>query len=113
MGADETLVAHAHGDWVEGGRSNLFVRDEEGRFLTPPLSRGAVRGVAREILLERDPMAVEAEITDTILRGAREVVATNAVRGAVPLLRIDGRPVGDGGIGPGAERLAALLDAAA
>lgn len=111
-GADEALLAGPGNTWIEGGGSNLWVRDDEGRFITPPLTSGPVRGVAREILLNRDAMAIEGEISDQLLRGAREVVMTNAVRGAVAVLRIDGRTVGAGEIGPGAERLAALLDAA-
>jgi branched-subunit amino acid aminotransferase/4-amino-4-deoxychorismate lyase len=113
MGAEEALLAGPGNTWVEGGGTNLWVRDDEGRFLTPPLASGAVQGVAREILLTRDAMAIEGEISDRLLRSAREVVMSSAVRGAVAVLRIDGRSVGAGEIGPGAERLAALLDAAA
>ncbi len=113
MGADECLVAGPEATWIEGGRTNLWVRDEDGHFVTPPISTGAVRGVARDVLLERDPTTREAEVSDQLLLTAREVVLTSAIRGAIAVLRIDGRPVGNGEIGPGAERLAALLDAAA
>ena len=35
----------------------------------------------------------------------------NAVRGALPITRLEGRPVGDGKPGPWARRLAAALEA--
>ena len=94
VGADEALVAGPDSTWIEGGRTNLFVRSEDGRFVTPPVSSGAVRGVAREILLERDPLCEEGEVSDHLLRSAREVVACNAVCGAIAVVRIDGQPVG-------------------
>jgi branched-subunit amino acid aminotransferase/4-amino-4-deoxychorismate lyase len=113
FGVDEALLVGPDGCLVEGSRSNLFVRMTDGTFVTPPISAGAVRGVAREILLERMPDAREEAVTVELLRTAREVVLTNAVRGALPVVRIDGATVGNGQPGPGAKRLALLLDSCA
>ena len=43
------------------------------------------------------------------LRSAREIVVANAVRGARPVVRLDGRAVGDGRPCPWARRLDAAL----
>jgi branched-subunit amino acid aminotransferase/4-amino-4-deoxychorismate lyase len=65
--------------------------------------------VAREILLERVPEIAETELRRRSLEEARELVAVNAVRGALPVVELDGEPVGDGRTGPAAMRLQEAL----
>jgi D-alanine transaminase len=108
-GADEALLFDAAGFLVEGARSNLAFALADGRFAVPPLARGAVRGVALEAALAAGLVLVEREATRDTLGQVREIVATNAVRGARPILVLDGRPVGDGRPGPLAGALAAAL----
>jgi branched-subunit amino acid aminotransferase/4-amino-4-deoxychorismate lyase len=108
-GADEALLLDAAGRLLEGARTNAIVVDAAGRLATPPLELGAVAGVAREVLLERVPELVERVVLEPELRRAGEIVATNAVRGARPVVRLDGAPVGDGRPGPWARRLDAAL----
>jgi branched-subunit amino acid aminotransferase/4-amino-4-deoxychorismate lyase len=113
-GADEALLLDAEGRLVEGARTNLVVALGPHDLRTPALARGAVAGVARELALERVPELREADVAAGELRGARELLALNAVRGAVAVVRLDGRAVGDGRPGPWAARLAlALRDAPA
>ena len=111
-GADETLLLDAAGFLVEGARSNLVVVTAEGAWVTPPLRRGGVSGVARTLLLETARELREADVARPELMEARELVAVNAVRGAVPVVRLDGRPVADARPGPAAARLAQLLEQA-
>ncbi len=108
-GADEALLMSGDGCLVEGARTNVIVVRGDGALLTPPLSRGAVAGVAREIVLERVPEIREDEVPLATLAGAREVVLMNAVRGAVRLAALDGRRLGDGAASPWTQRLHALL----
>jgi D-alanine transaminase len=68
-----------------------------------------VAGIARDVALARVAGIEEREIAAAELRSAREIVALNAVRGAKPITRVDGAPVGDGRPGAWAERLAAAL----
>ena len=110
-GAQEALLFDASGLLVEGARSNLVVVDAGGRPATPPLSRGGVDGIARQLARERVPGIAERDVDAAGLRAAREIVALNAARGAVPIVSLDGRPVGDGCGGPFARRLAEALDA--
>ncbi|UCE86113.1 MAG: aminotransferase class IV [Deltaproteobacteria bacterium] len=106
-GADEAVLIDASGHVVEGAVSNLFWVGADGVLATPPLSRGAVAGVTRAVARERDPAIPERDVrADAPLR---ELIAVNAVRGAVPIVRLDDRPVGDGRAGPGASHLAELL----
>jgi branched-subunit amino acid aminotransferase/4-amino-4-deoxychorismate lyase len=108
-GADEAILLDAEQRVVEGARANLVVVLASGALVTPPLARGAVAGLAREIVLEGAAEIREADLARDELLAAREVVATNAVRGARPVVAIDGRPVADGRPGPLARRLAELL----
>jgi branched-subunit amino acid aminotransferase/4-amino-4-deoxychorismate lyase len=110
---DEALCLDAADRLVEGTRTSLVVVGHDGRAATPPLARGGVAGVAREIVLERLDALEEADVDAAALRSAREIVALNAVRGARPLVELDGKPVGSGGPGACAARLQAALDAEA
>jgi branched-subunit amino acid aminotransferase/4-amino-4-deoxychorismate lyase len=108
-GADEALLLDASGWLVEGARSAIIVVSARGEARTPPLARGAVAGVARAIALERVSGLAERDIERSELGAAAEIVAVNAVRGALPITRLDGRAVGDGLPGPWSRRLAAAL----
>ena len=62
--------------------------------------------------LARQRMPVEERaITLDELHAADEVLTTGAVRGVVPITAIDGRPVGDGSVGPHARALFTALAA--
>lgn len=111
-GCDEALLFDAQDQLIEGARSNLFVVDAQGDLCTPPLAPGAVAGLARSLLLERVPGIAERPLTRAEVLAAREVVATNAVRGAKPVTRLDAAPVGTGRPGAAAARLAAALETA-
>jgi branched-subunit amino acid aminotransferase/4-amino-4-deoxychorismate lyase len=111
-GADEALLFDEAGRLVEGARTNLAVALVDGRFVMPPLARGAVRGVALEAALAAGVKLEERDLGRGQLSGVRELVALNAVRGARPIVALDGRRLGDGAPGPLHAALAAALAAA-
>jgi D-alanine transaminase len=108
-GADEALLLDTSGWLVEGSRSAIVVISARGEARTPPLSRGAVSSVARALVLERVPEVAERDVGRSELAVAREIVAVNAVRGALAITRLDGHAVGDGRPGVWFRRLAAAL----
>jgi branched-subunit amino acid aminotransferase/4-amino-4-deoxychorismate lyase len=110
---DEALLFDGEGLLVEGARSSPVVVLADGRAVTPPLARGGVAGLARAIALDSDAGILEADLDRVALAAAREIVALNAVRGAHPVLRLDGRAVGDGRPGFAARYLGAVLERAA
>lgn len=83
QGAFDMIFFNERGELTEGGRSSVFVR-LDGRWYTPPLTAGVLPGVMRSVLLA-DPAwsASERNITLDDLRAAQEVVACNALRGAL------------------------------
>lgn len=102
-GAHEALLLDAGGSVTEGASSNVFaVRG--GRLLTPPLTVGILEGVTRGIAIA---LAREAgiDVSETSLRPddlvtADEVFITSTSREILPVVSIDGRPIGSGEVGP-------------
>ena len=106
-GADEALLFDREDCLVEASRSNVLLVDAQDRLVSPPLSRGAVAGVALEIVAERLPLAW-CDVRPSQIVAARALFAVNAVRGARPIARLDGETVGDVSH-PWAARLAEAL----
>jgi len=109
-GVDEALLLDSAGFLVEGSRSNMIVVPRGGAPVTPPDAAGAVSGIARGLSLERVGELSEAPVPEATLRGAAEIIAVNAVRGARPIVALDGAPVGDGRPGRWSRRFAEALD---
>jgi para-aminobenzoate synthetase/4-amino-4-deoxychorismate lyase len=83
VGAFDTLFFGEHGELLEGGRSNVFLR-LGGHWFTPPLADGVLPGVMRAVLLD-DPAwnASECRLTRADLERAEALVVCNALRGAL------------------------------
>lgn len=98
-GCDEALWCDAAGLLTEGTVSNVFVRLGD-RLRTPPASAGLLAGIARGRLLAAGRLGgvrlQVAPLAPAELATADEVFVTNAVRGAVPLLSLDGRALSRG-----------------
>jgi branched-chain amino acid aminotransferase len=92
-GFDDALMLNTAGNVVCGTVANLFALID-GELLTPPVSDGALPGLARAdvITLAR---AAERTLTREMLSRASEVFLTNAL-GLRPVIAIDGATVGDG-----------------
>jgi len=81
------------------------------RLVTPPLSAGILDGTTRDWLLGPDGAAtlglpaVEEAFEPDALLDAQEALLCSSVAGILPLVELDGRPIGDGGPGPWARRL--------
>lgn len=109
-GVDEVLIFDATGFLVEGGRSAVVVA-LDARALTPPRARGGVSSLTRDAVLAALPDVVEADVHADDVRAADEIVCLNALRGAKPVIELDGAAVGGGRPGPLAARLADALPA--
>jgi len=112
-GVDEALLCDADGRLVEGARSNVLLVDAAGRARFPDPALGAVAGIGLAVLRDATDDLAPGHLGATNVRSARELVAVNAVRGVRPIVALDDAPVGDGGPGPVARRLAAAFEAAA
>lgn len=64
----------------EGSRSNVYIQDAQGNWLTPPLACGLLPGVQRQALLDAAKVQ-EACISRRQLLDARAIRVSNALRG--------------------------------
>ena len=114
-GAYEAILCDGVGRITEGGSSNFFVI-KGGRLQTPPLSVGLLEGITRRTVIELcrgSGLSVdEVPLWPIDLRSADEALLTSSVRGLLPVVRVDGQPIGDGKPGPITRRVMALYDAA-
>jgi len=104
---DEVLLFDADGLLVEGAHSNFLVVTEAGQVVTPDPALGAVEGLGLTIVLENQPEIAFARLRHEDLEGVREMMSVNAVRGIVPITRLDGNAVAAGLPGPWSRRLRA------
>ena len=105
-GADEALLV-ADGLVLEASTANVWWRRGE-QLYTPATRAGVLPGVTRELVLELADASVEAfPLSD--LAEADEAFTTSSIREVMPVVALDGRPVGDGAPGPAAARLQAAL----
>ncbi|MEH6575892.1 MAG: aminotransferase class IV [Amphritea sp.] len=101
-GADEALMIR-DGLLTEGAFCNVFVVDK-GVIYTPKHSSEILGGTTRELVLRlADDEGIpcqEVDIDYAHLMAADEVWISSSTRAVVPVLQIDGKPVGDGNKGP-------------
>ncbi len=102
-GFDEALLISGKGTLLEGSRSNVFFF-RKGVLFTPALRCGCLRGVTRQAVIRlaraRGWKVREAEVDSGQILQAEEAFLTNAVRGLMPLTRIDDRMISRGRMGP-------------
>lgn len=106
--AREGILLNTEGDVAESTHANVFVV-LDGTLVTPSLESGVLAGITREVVLG---LARDAEIpcrTDRIpgdrLARAREIFLTSTTREVLPVVRLDGRGVGDARPGPITRRI--------
>ncbi|HTR50536.1 MAG TPA: aminotransferase class IV [Kofleriaceae bacterium] len=98
-GADEAIRLDDAGHVVEAATATLFVVTA-GAVTTPPLTAGILPGITRARVLAlcaaEGIAARERRLALAELRAADEIFATSALRGVVPITRLDGEPRASG-----------------
>ncbi len=103
-GARDAWFVDKDGRVTEGSSSNAWIVTGAGEVVTRPADHAILRGVTRAVLLE----AIEAQGLTLAERAfslqeayaAREAFITSASQIVLPVVRIDGRSIGDGKPGP-------------
>lgn len=107
-GALEAIFQTNTGMLTEGTMSNVFLY-ENGFLRTPDLSLGVLKGITRQVVLrlvkESGLNYSEGAVMSESLYTAVEVFITNSVAEIMPVVKVDGRTVGDGCPGPVTRRL--------
>lgn len=109
-GADEALMLEAGNGVAEGVGENVFCVRARA-IITPPAYAGILRGVTRDAVLEIAAAAKyeihESNLTRYELFTADEMFLTGTAAEIVGVVKLDGRVIGDGKVGPVTKDLAA------
>jgi branched-chain amino acid aminotransferase len=101
--ADEALMLNDAGNVAECTADNVFVI-KRGQIFTPPITAGALRGITRgivfEIAAELGIKVLETDITRHDIFVADECFLTGTAAEIIPVVKADGRLIGNGKAGP-------------
>jgi D-alanine transaminase len=116
-GAKEAWFVDDQGYVTEGASSNAWIVDKEGRLVTRHIDNAILRGVTRTTLmdvLQREAISVvERAFTVEEAKNAREAFITSATNTVMPVISIDGQPIGNGAPGMLTQRLRSEFHGAA
>jgi len=102
-GAREAWFVDAEGYVTEGGSSNAWIVDRDGRLITRQVDDSILRGITRTTLIDllqrENIQLVERPFTVEEAKAAREAFITSATNIVMPVVRIDGKPIGNGAPG--------------
>ena len=108
VGCPEAILTDPEGILLEGAASNLFLVSS-GNLLTPAVGAGFLAGLTREKILGlAKKLGIEVRekrLDGSHLEAADEVFVVGSVREVVPVVRVDGRTIGDGTPGPVTRRV--------
>jgi len=111
-GAAEAWFVDELGFVTEGASSNAWIVDAEGTLRTRDTNANILRGVTRNTLLdvirENGLTVDERPFTPADAEAAQEAFITGAGAMVLPVIAVDGKPVGAGKVGPVATRLRRL-----
>jgi D-alanine transaminase len=103
QGAREAWFVASDGTVTEGSSSNAWIVTRDGTLVTRKADRAILRGITRTVLLDvlraHDLKLEERPFTVAEAQGAREAFITSASQTVMPVVRIDGQPVGNGAPG--------------
>ena len=109
QGAREAWLVDREGRVTEGSSTNAWIVTADGKVVTRPADNGILRGITRSVLIDalkaQGLVFEERAFTISEAHGAREAFVTAASQIVMPVVRIDGRLVGNGKPGPVATAL--------
>jgi branched-chain amino acid aminotransferase len=109
-GADDALMLDVHGFVAETNATHVFLVSG-GRVLTPT-ARACPEGITRATVLELcDANRIPSEVRDlstTEVYRADEMFCTGTMGELAGVIKVDGRPIGDGTVGRVTRRLSDL-----
>ena len=116
-GAQEAWFLDEDGNVREGGSSNAWIITADDKLVTPPATNAILCGITRTTLIdliEREGLTLEERpFTIEEAQNAREAFITSASNLVMPVISVDGRPIGNGHPGTMSERLRATFHAVA
>ncbi len=109
QGAREAWFVDANGFVTEGSSSNAWIVTKDRQVVTRPADQAILRGISRTVLLDviraQGLTLEERAFTVAEAHDAQEAFVTSASQTVLPVVKIDGAPIGDGRPGPVAAAL--------
>jgi D-alanine transaminase len=103
QGAREAWLVDAKGFVTEGASSNAWIVSRDGKLITHPLGRDILPGITRSVVIDvikgQGLAFEERAFSVEEAYAAREAFVTSASQIVLPVVSIDGRPVGNGAPG--------------
>ncbi len=97
-GFDEVILLNERGEVAECTSANIFIANGN-EVWTPPLASGCLPGITRELLLSEVRAAGihvgEKSLTPRDLESAGEVFITSTTRDLLPVIHVEGKPMGN------------------
>ncbi|KPK38059.1 MAG: branched-chain amino acid aminotransferase [Omnitrophica WOR_2 bacterium SM23_29] len=98
-GVEEAIMLNSEGYVAECTGDNIFIV-KRGTLLTPPVYIGSLRGITRDVIFDL-AKAIKIPVREEILTrhdlfNADECFLTGTAAEAIPVVKIDGRKIGDG-----------------
>ena len=103
QGAREAWFVDRNGRVTEGSSSNAWIVTRDGKVVTRHADHAILKGITRAVVL--DMLAAqgleleERAFTLEEVHAAREAFLTSASQIVIPVVRVDGRPIGNGAPG--------------
>lgn len=106
-GANEVLYHH-QSEITECPRANFFLVTHNNEVITP--AKNILKGITRKKILECAQFNIkEGTISLREIENAKEAFITSTTKYVLPVLKIDGNPVGDGNPGKMTAKISRLL----
>src|ERR1035441_5207728 len=103
QGAREAWLVDAQGRVTEGASSNAWIVSRDGKLITHPLGRDILSGITRSVVIDvikgQGLAFEERAFSVEEAYAAREAFVTSASQIVLPVVSIDGRPIGNGAPG--------------
>jgi D-alanine transaminase len=103
QGAREAWLVDAQGRITEGASSNAWIVSRDGKLITRPLGHDILPGITRSVVLDvvkaQGLTFEERAFSVEEAYAAREAFVTSASQIVLPVVSIDGRPIGNGAPG--------------
>ncbi len=101
-GVHEVVMLNSEGLVAECSGDNIFVV-KKGQIRTPPIYMGALGGITRQTIIELTESVgvpfLEQPMTRYDLFVADEIFLTGTGAEVIPVVKVDGRVIGDGSVG--------------
>jgi len=103
QGAREAWLVDQHGRVTEGASSNAWIVNPDGKLITHPVGHDILSGITRSVVIDaikaQGLAFEERSFTVEEAYAAREAFITSASQVVLPVVSINGRPVGNGAPG--------------